>query len=171
MKCEKCNQAFPMTIKIENKRHNLCNRKYCLNCSPFKEHNTKNLNIQTNKWNCYKCKTPNLTEENFYTKNGTKTYSYCRNCSSNDVVIRLRKMKQKCVDYKGGKCCKCGYNKYTGALEFHHLDPKEKDFNISKSRLSKWSNKITSELDKCILVCSNCHKEIHGNIISPEGET
>lgn len=80
------------------------------------------------------------------------------------VSNRRRKIKQMAVEYKGGKCTKCGYNKYVGALEFHHLDPTQKDFSVSaKGHCTSWE-KVKIELDKCILVCSNCHKEIHGDI-------
>lgn len=77
------------------------------------------------------------------------------------VVNRRRKIKQLAIEYKGGSCVKCRYNKYYGALEFHHLDPNEKDFSISKSgHCTSWE-KVKIELDKCILVCANCHREIH----------
>lgn len=69
------------------------------------------------------------------------------------------------VQYKGGKCCVCGYNKYLGALEFHHLNPNEKDFGISNKGYTRSFEKVKEELDKCILVCSNCHKEIHAGLI------
>ena len=68
------------------------------------------------------------------------------------------------VEYKGGCCEKCGYKKYIGALEFHHLDPNEKDFGIADKGFIRSWDKIKKELDKCILVCSNCHKEIHNEI-------
>jgi hypothetical protein len=77
------------------------------------------------------------------------------------VVKRRKKIKELAVEYKGGKCERCGYNKYIGALEFHHKDPNEKDFLISrKGHCTSWE-KIKKELDKCILVCANCHREIH----------
>jgi len=76
-------------------------------------------------------------------------------------------MKQKAVEYKGGKCQCCGYNKYIGSLAFHHLDPKQKDFSIARRGASKAWETVKKELDKCILVCQNCHGEIHGNIIHP----
>ena len=69
------------------------------------------------------------------------------------------------VDYKGGCCLICGYNKYMGALEFHHLNPKEKDFNLSHMKKYTFDDRIKNELDKCILVCSNCHREIHGKVV------
>lgn len=91
---------------------------------------------------------------------GTVRYGYacvkCRNKYHNDHSIRIKK---QCIDYKGGKCEKCGYHKSIAALEFHHLDPSKKDFGISKKRV-KWET-LKLELDKCILLCANCHREVH----------
>jgi hypothetical protein len=80
------------------------------------------------------------------------------------VVKHRRKLKQMAVDYKGGKCEKCGYNKCNDALEFHHPDPTQKDFSISNGGCSQAWDKIRIELDKCIMLCSNCHREAHANI-------
>lgn len=74
---------------------------------------------------------------------------------------RRKKLKQMAIDYKGGSCQKCGYNKCNGALEFHHLDPNEKDFGISAKGDTKSWERIRVELDKCILICANCHRELH----------
>ena len=75
-------------------------------------------------------------------------------------IERWRKRKLMAVEYKGGKCSKCGYNKCVGALDFHHLDPTEKDASWQKMRL--WNkSKLLKELDKCILLCANCHREAH----------
>lgn len=68
------------------------------------------------------------------------------------------------VDYKGGSCCVCGYNKSNAALQFHHLDPNEKEFQLTKSVTLSF-DKAKIELDKCILVCANCHAEIHQDLI------
>ena len=73
-----------------------------------------------------------------------------------------RKVKIKLVQYKGGKCECCGYCKCIEALEFHHLDPKTKEFQISGC--CKSFDILKMEVNKCILVCSNCHKEIHAGI-------
>jgi len=80
-----------------------------------------------------------------------------------NVRNHRQKIKDRSVEYKGGKCVKCGYNKCVKALEFHHINPKEKDFTISSYSKLSW-DKIKKELDKCILVCSNCHREIHHEI-------
>ena len=75
-----------------------------------------------------------------------------------------KKIKEQLVEYKGGKCQICGYNKCSAALEFHHIDPNKKDFTISGG--TKSFEKLKPEVDKCIMVCSNCHKEIHSGLIN-----
>ena len=70
-------------------------------------------------------------------------------------------LKKEFVEYKGGKCEICGYSKCLLALHFHHTNPNIKDFNIGGSISYKRRKEIMSELDKCILVCANCHAEIH----------
>lgn len=79
---------------------------------------------------------------------------------------RKRQLKKEAVDYKGGKCSVCGYSKYQGALEFHHINPSEKEDTIANLiNELQTLEQMKNELNKCILVCSNCHKEIHGDII------
>ena len=84
----------------------------------------------------------------------------CTKCATANSQKRRLKVKQLAVEYKGGKCEICGYSKCLAALEFHHLDSKEKDFNITTGNNKSWK-RIKLELDKCQLVCSNCHREIH----------
>lgn len=60
----------------------------------------------------------------------------------------------------GGKCQRCGYDRYMRALEFHHRDPSEKDFSISK-QLNRSLQELREEIKKCDLLCSNCHAEVH----------
>jgi|TARA_R110000824_G_scaffold156963_2_gene330350 predicted transcriptional regulator len=79
----------------------------------------------------------------------------------NRVRKRRRVLKEKAIKYKGGNCEKCGYDKCNGALQFHHLDPKKKEFGISNHGVTRSWVKIKKELDKCIMVCANCHFEIH----------
>lgn len=116
---------------------------------------------------CSKCSTVKSASEFYETqKHGKDTLSsYCRVCS--DLLRNTRKYMQKkaMVQYKGGCCVKCGYNKCLNALDFHHVNSEEKDFTIAQkfgfSLKTGLTNEIKLELDKCILVCSNCHREIH----------
>lgn len=70
------------------------------------------------------------------------------------------KLKERAVEYKGGKCSKCGYDKCLAAFDFHHLDPDQKDFRISGGHYRSFEN-IRAELDKTVLLCANCHREVH----------
>ncbi|MCX6741290.1 MAG: hypothetical protein NTY61_02745 [Candidatus Parcubacteria bacterium] len=80
------------------------------------------------------------------------------------VDKRRKKIKLLAIKYKGGKCIICGYKKYQGALEFHHLDGKSKEFGLATAGLTRSWEKTRKELEKCLLVCSNCHKEIHAGL-------
>lgn len=93
---------------------------------------------------------------------------YCSvKCKNKSAVDRFRKnLKLKAVEYKGGGCMICGYNKSVAALHFHHLDPKEKDFHLgSNGNTRKWET-VKIELDKCVCLCANCHAEVHAGITS-----
>ena len=90
---------------------------------------------------------------------------------SSEAVKRWRlNAKMKLILSFGGKCCICGYDKCDSAFEFHHLDPSEKETSWGQFRGNpkKWED-IINEMKKCIMVCSNCHKEIHaGFAVVPE---
>lgn len=76
-----------------------------------------------------------------------------------------RNTKMKLIAYKGGKCSMCPYDKQIpGAYHFHHLDPEQKDFGISSKGNTRSFESLKEEVDKCILVCGNCHAEIHHEI-------
>lgn len=83
------------------------------------------------------------------------------------VAKRRKALREKLVEYKGGSCVLCGYNKRINALDLHHLDASQKDFGISSGGLTRSWEKIKTEADKCILVCANCHREIHAGIVQP----
>lgn len=85
-----------------------------------------------------------------------------KNCRTADSIDRRRRaFKTKAVEYKGGKCERCGYNKSLAALGFHHIDPSEKKYTPSKLYRLKWEETARPELDKCELLCANCHMETH----------
>jgi hypothetical protein len=86
-------------------------------------------------------------------------------CYSCHGKLQEQKRVQKRIDaieYKGGKCEHCGYDKYHGALEFHHKDPNLKDPKSFRPGLSK--ARFFAEVDKCILLCANCHREEHARL-------
>ena len=78
-----------------------------------------------------------------------------------DASQRRLRLKERAVAYKGGHCVLCGYDRCPQALEFHHLDPKSKDFEVSSKM--NWEA-VQGELDKTVLVCSNCHREVHSGV-------
>ena len=88
-------------------------------------------------------------------------HSRCTKCNVDRVQKRREKIKIMAVTYKGGSCIKCGYNKCVAALEFHHRDPTQKDFAIGNKGYTRGWERVRLELDKCDLLCSNCHKELH----------
>jgi hypothetical protein len=83
------------------------------------------------------------------------------------VTLRRRKLKSMVVEYKGGKCMRCGYSKSIWALDLHHLDESTKEFGLSARGMTRSWEKIKKEADKCILLCANCHREIHAGVTRP----
>ena len=70
-----------------------------------------------------------------------------------------KSIKKRAVEYKGGCCLLCGYDKNYGSLDFHHINSFQKRFNISS--YTNWDEDLIEELDKCALLCKNCHSEVH----------
>lgn len=79
------------------------------------------------------------------------------------VKRRRMHLKMLAVAYKGGRCARCGYHKSIRAMDFHHPDPEQKDFSVSQNANRAWKN-IVDEIDKCVLLCSNCHREEHDRL-------
>lgn len=131
--------------------------KYWLKKYKLSTKKQKDLESKT----CPKCKITYNSSEFYNRRNGLDLSPYCKKCSKTQTVERQRKLKQICVEYKGGKCSVCDYSKSVAALDFHHLNPKEKDFSISHVKCTSFNDKIKKELDKCILLCKNCHAELH----------
>lgn len=137
--CKKCNTPVPYKVIIDNRERNLKNRKYCLQCSPFGQHNTQKLEL------------PSIPKSQRVVKN---------------VAKRRKKVRDDAIAFLGGKCERCGYDTCSRALCFHHRNPEEKEFNISNVGKS-WAS-VVKELKKCILLCHNCHMELHDNLWSIE---
>lgn len=126
--------------------------------------NKKKVYTEAGEKRCPKCGQVKPLIE-FYKGSGKKSGSWCRACMAAQIVEKLRECKKQAVTYKGGRCQICGFNDYFGALEFHHLNPEEKDSGISRMTRRAMTEKMIKELDKCILLCSNCHRMVHGGII------
>jgi hypothetical protein len=85
---------------------------------------------------------------------------HLRRCASCQTNHRRARTKQLAIEYAGGKCILCGYSRCVHVLVFHHPDPTQKEFPIA-SFLCCSLDTLRSEIDKCVLLCSNCHTEVH----------
>ena len=161
--CLLCGQDFPNRFVVDGVTRNLQRRKFCLDCSPRGRHNTVNLatfDKNRTERRCPRCQEL-LPIESFYGRRGSSGNGvYCKTCTNRQTIERQQRLKLQAVQYKGGKCGSCGYDKYIGCLEFHHMDPTKKDFNLAAAHCTSFE-KIRSELDKCVLLCANCHREEH----------
>ncbi len=98
-----------------------------------------------------------------------RRYSDRRQYLIRAVHARRKKVRQMAVEYKGGRCEICGYNRCIDALEFHHNDLSKKNFGISEKGYTKSWKKVVEELAKCILICANCHRELHAKLAASCG--
>lgn len=159
--CQKCGSQFSTKVRIDGAWKNLQSRRHCLECAPP---GVRLHRVPAASKLC-PCCGDNLPPEAFYQRikgvRGTNLSSWCRKCFNAEATARQRSFKLRCIQYKGGSCSKCGYAKCPGALEFHHRDPGGKDFCLSKSRSHAWTQGVQAELDKCDLLCANCHREAH----------
>lgn len=94
------------------------------------------------------------------TRKDTRTYEDRKEYLKLAVTKRRRVLKLKAIELMGSKCMVCGYDKHQGVLEFHHVNAATKSFGISTGGFSRSWTSIYAELQKCILVCANCHREI-----------
>ncbi|HEY6145337.1 MAG TPA: hypothetical protein VIV13_03605 [Solirubrobacterales bacterium] len=88
----------------------------------------------------------------------------CGRCRSEAVSKRRRSVKRILVEEAGGRCILCGYRKCHRALEFHHLDPRTKEFDLGRTGVSRSLARCRAEASKCVLLCSNCHAEVEAGI-------
>lgn len=120
----------------------------------------------TNLKYCKRCDTTKPISEFSTVKTGERTgkvNSYCKSCMSAQSKERQRALKTKAVEYKGGRCEECGIVDRNCIYDFHHRDPSQKDFSMGNVKSLKWSVAIQNELDKCLLLCSNCHRKRHSD--------
>lgn len=153
LKCVWCGKEFEAS------------RKDKLYCS-IKCQRAKSWERQKNKDHNHEFKVCSKCKKEFKIKEHAYCRRYCYDCVPTVTTsgAEARKLIKKwAVEYKGGKCERCGYNKCIVALDFHHLDPSQKDFTISNRNVDWDWEVVKQEVDKCILLCANCHRELHYN--------
>lgn len=96
----------------------------------------------------------------YHKRYGKAKYPHCSACKIASRAKIRQEFKKRLVEHFGGCCEICGYNKSIKALEFHHKDPKTKSFEISSRNITNYA-KLLAEALKCILICANCHRELH----------
>lgn len=175
-RCLMCDTEFKTKFKINGKYRNLGNRKYCLTCSPFGSGNRiklerfkdtagsqgkcevckSSLKGNSRKFCSFKCK-----QQKGKSNTQTNTYTYQQG--------RALQRKLEFVKLLGGCCEKCGYNKNLAALHFHHKDSAQKERNLDSRSLSNTNIKeLEKEVNKCQLLCANCHAESHFTYLNLE---
>lgn len=112
---------------------------------------------------CTKCKKElPVSCFNWRSKSSGTRRSECKYCHSEFMKINYEKKKQIVSDLKRGTCCqKCG-DARSYVLDYHHLDPSIKELTVARMTSNTYSLKKTlEEIKKCIVLCSNCHREFH----------
>ena len=84
----------------------------------------------------------------------------CRECRVQQVAKRRRKVKRILIEEAGGRCVRCGYDRFVGALHFHHVDPTQKRFGVAQRGVTIGIASLRAEAAKCIVLCANCHAEV-----------
>jgi transposase len=93
-------------------------------------------------------------------------YYRCLRCRWERIARRRRRLKATLVEEAGGRCRLCGYQRYAGALGFHHVDPATKAFSIAEAGATISIARLRAEAEKCVLLCANCHAEVEAGIAS-----
>lgn len=158
--CQNCGGRFSSMAYIDGERKSLQYRKYCLECSPYKSGQRGDFRWKTiggvRHKLCSKCKKYKPVDSDFvFDRSVSRHKSECKHCAAQ----RLREHKQRAVEYKGGRCLDCDQAFPACVFDFHHRNPDSKDFMIGSG--SKDWTKIKAELDKCDLLCANCHRLRH----------
>ncbi len=100
-----------------------------------------------------------------------RTYAQRAETIKKAVTKRRKRVRQQAIEHLGGRCQICGYDRCIGALDVHHRDPTKKNFGISEDGNTRSWERVKSELSQCILICANCHREVHAGITQLPTET
>lgn len=170
-KCSKCGVNKKLIEFNKNKAEPHGVGHYCKGCikKEFNKYVNNNRDEyrekQREKQKKWRKKNPERNKRNSKKWINENPEKHKQHCIDGIIKNRLRKqkLKEELVKYKGGKCKMCGYNKCNDALDFHHIDPSNKEFTISQ-KIHKCGgttiDALKKEADKCILLCRNCHAEV-----------
>ena len=140
-------------------------KKYCSDKCMYVARNARAKNRKDNNESGLKEKICPICGTHFIPKTtAANQRTCCYSCMPDGVQLTRGMFLAKIKEARGGKCARCGYDKCIKALEFHHIDPSKKDFTISNDHFKL--QEAIDESKKCILICSNCHKELHDNLWS-----
>jgi NAD-dependent dihydropyrimidine dehydrogenase PreA subunit len=167
--CQSCGKSFPHYLKIDGKWKKFAGRSYCLECSPRGGGNRRKLKNFTliDGVEHKRCKSCELwqTLDQFHVHVGKRDQlvhaSDCSKCKANKSKEAHHEFKQKAVAYKGGVCMDCKLVHPFYVYDFHHREPDKKDFEVSIAYRSYDWSAVYAELDKCDLLCANCHRTRH----------
>ena len=167
VQCEECGIRFKKPpSQIKKSPNHFCS------CSCAARYNNRKNPKRKRTGKCRVCGNPILSDRTFCSpKCRNSTYlspeqrlRYRREINKKAVVSFRQRQKLRAVEYKGGSCCICGYNRCVRSFDFHHVDAKEKSFGIGCGSTKSW-DRVRKELTKCVLLCRNCHGEVHDGMV------
>lgn len=145
------------------------NPKFCSRSCSVSFHN-RNTPKRARLRKCIGCDTKVLSSRKYCAiclENRPRIWQSTTEANRHYVRESRKRMKLRAVEYRGGCCHLCEYSRCLAALEFHHLDSSQKDFQLSYAMSNTWSwNRIQEELDKCVLLCCRCHREVHAGLVT-----
>ena len=109
---------------------------------------------------CSRCGQDKPTTDFYFRRTEGRHHPYCRACHNEYTPDRFKRRKQKAIAYLGGQCQDCGGKFPPSVFEFHHRDPSKKDLTGNQIKRGAW-DLVRAELDKCDLLCANCHRIRH----------
>lgn len=151
--CTTCDSPIPKSLRIDGKKRNLRNRTKCLDCQPFGTSSYK----------------PKTTDEkrSAYALKSQQYYQRMKEKFNADPISLLRTARKNIITSLINDSCQiCGYAKCTRNLTFHHL--RDKTTGLSSREFQFAFNTLINELKKCVVICHNCHGEVHDNLIPQE---
>lgn len=144
--CITCGNEFPSLIRVNGKKRNLCSRKRCLECNPFKHKGE--ITVVPSRPSYSSC---SLCHKE-------TSHRLCKACYTK---VRRLKAKLKGIELLGGKCNRCGWSGPVAGFDFHHPDP-NKEFNVGPNANRAWES-VKKEMMKCELLCALCHRLEHAD--------